>query len=500
MSRRDRTRIDFSSLEASTNDPSSTTQYRISALLRGHTDDVRALTSAPDGTLYSASRDGTVKSWRTTAKEPNGQQGRWELRRTWEGLHTGFVNSVRWVGKERSETGLLCTGGQDSLIQVVSLSTPDAPPRTLLGHGHNVCCLHASADGKRLVSYVTNMPRQIGATLKAESLLLLLSRGSWDCTARIWDLDSGECLQVLTDHTAAVWDGLCIDVKGYEGTVVTACADGLIRSFRDGQRKQLFKGHEGPVRALAKITPEVNDGLMFASASNDGTIRIWHLDGTELNVLDGHDSFIYSLVSIPSSSNGGLASSGEDGIIRIWNEEDGGLDQEVLVPPLSVWSLTTLADGDLACGCSDDCIWVFTRDEVRRGADEGTRVAYESGLKERERMQKLKEGMDDGKNEMPKVGKVEELENAGTKQGEVKLVETEKNGVHAFMWDGTTWEDVGQVVSQSSRSPASKSTERMQHEGVEYDYVFSIDTKDDEPPLKLPYNIGGKLVLHSPKR
>ncbi|KDE08025.1 hypothetical protein MVLG_01727 [Microbotryum lychnidis-dioicae p1A1 Lamole] len=465
MSRRDRKRIDFSSLEASTNGPASTMQYRISALLRGHTDDVRALTSAPDGTLYSASRDGTVKSWRRTAKEPNGQEGRWELQRTWEGLHTG-VYQLR----------LLCTGGQDSLIQVVSLTAPDAPPRTLLGHGHNVCCLHASADGKRLAS------------------------GSWDCTARIWDVESGECLQVLTDHTAAVWDVLCIDVKGYEGTVVTACADGLIRSFRDGQRKQLFKGHEGPVRALAKITPEVTDGLMFASASNDGTIRIWHLDGTELNVLDGHDSFIYSLVSIPSSSNGGLASSGEDGIIRIWNEEDGGLDQEVLVPPLSVWALTTLADGDLACGCSDNCIWVFTRDDVRRGADEGTRVAYESGLKERERMQKLKAGMDGGKNEMPKVGKVEELEDAGTKQGEVKLVETETDGVHAFMWDGSTWEDVGQVVSEPLSSPASKPTERMQHEGVEYDYVFSIDTKDDEPPLKLPYNIGGKLVLQSPKR
>ncbi|KDE08026.1 hypothetical protein, variant [Microbotryum lychnidis-dioicae p1A1 Lamole] len=381
----------------------------------------------------------------------------------------GFINSVCWIRKKSFDTGLLCTGGQDSLIQVVSLTAPDAPPRTLLGHGHNVCCLHASADGKRLAS------------------------GSWDCTARIWDVESGECLQVLTDHTAAVWDVLCIDVKGYEGTVVTACADGLIRSFRDGQRKQLFKGHEGPVRALAKITPEVTDGLMFASASNDGTIRIWHLDGTELNVLDGHDSFIYSLVSIPSSSNGGLASSGEDGIIRIWNEEDGGLDQEVLVPPLSVWALTTLADGDLACGCSDNCIWVFTRDDVRRGADEGTRVAYESGLKERERMQKLKAGMDGGKNEMPKVGKVEELEDAGTKQGEVKLVETETDGVHAFMWDGSTWEDVGQVVSEPLSSPASKPTERMQHEGVEYDYVFSIDTKDDEPPLKLPYNIGDDM-------
>ncbi|SCV69115.1 BQ2448_2135 [Microbotryum intermedium] len=487
MSRHDRKRIDFTSIESSTNDTSSKTQYRISALLRGHTDDVRALTSDSQGTLYSASRDGTVKSWRRTAQEPNGQEGRWQLQRTWEELHTGFINSVCWVGTESSggevsDAGLLCTGGQDSLIQVVSLNTPDAPPRTLLGHGHNVCCLHASADGKRLAS------------------------GSWDCTARIWDLESGGCLQVLTEHGAAVWDVLWIDVKGYEGTVVTgvvvaACADGLIRSFGDGHRKQLFKGHSGPVRALAKITPEVNDGLMFASASNDGlslichsTIRIWHLDGTELNVLEGHDSFIYSLVSILSSANGGLASSGEDGIIKIWNEEDGEMDQQVFVPALSVWSLTTLGDGDLACGCSDDCIWVFTRDDTRRGADEGTEEEYEKGLKERERVQRLKAGTEGGNSEVPRVAKVEELQEEGTKQGEIKLVETDKDGVRAFMWDGAKWEDVGQVVSASrSTAPSSKPTEKMEHEGVEYDYVFSIDVKDDEPPLKLPYNVGDDM-------
>lgn len=28
------------------------------------------------------------------------------------------------------------------------------------------------------------------------------------------------------------------------------------------------------------------------------------------------------------------------------------------------------------------------------------------------------------------------------------------------------------------------------HEGQEYDLVFSIDVKDGEPPLKLPFNHG----------
>lgn len=80
---------------------------------------------------------------------------------------------------------------------------------------------------------------------------------------------------------------------------------------------------------------------------------------------------------------GGLVSSGEDGIVRIWSEEEGELEQEVLVPALSgnffgrifssfsdptlfaVWTLACLPNGDIAIGCSDNLIWIFTRESSR---------------------------------------------------------------------------------------------------------------------------------------
>lgn len=65
--------------------------------------------------------------------------------------------------------------------------------------------------------------------------------------------------------------------------------------------------------------------------------------GNALTVLGSHDSFIYSIATIPSSAGGGLASSGEDGIVSIWNEEDGERDQEVLVPALSGASRASLS-------------------------------------------------------------------------------------------------------------------------------------------------------------
>lgn len=103
------------------------------------------------------------------------------------------------------------------------------------------------------------------------------------------------------------------------------------------------------------MLPEEADSTLFASGSNDGcvfsilllllhltdycylgsTIRLWDWrTGTALSILGQQGSFVYSLAPIPSRAGGGLASSGEDGIIKIWNEE-GREEQQVLVPALS---------------------------------------------------------------------------------------------------------------------------------------------------------------------
>lgn len=102
-----------------------------------------------------------------------------------------------------------------------------------------------------------------------------------------------------------------------------------------------FKGHTQAVRALAKLDASVGDGSLFASAGNDGcegllhhcrtwkltslwcrTIRLWSLlTGDSIHVLNGHDSFVYSLSAIPASAGGGLISGGEDRTMRIWRGE-----------------------------------------------------------------------------------------------------------------------------------------------------------------------------------
>jgi WD40 repeat protein len=182
-----------------------------------------------------------------------------------------------------------------------------------------------------------------------------------------------ECSHTLSSHTASVWDVLIVESKVdtyLTGTsiplplsplpflflVVTllqhlttfkiypGSADTVIKLWSGSTVKQVFKGHTEAVRALAMIGPPLSAAL-FASASNDGTIRIWSLSGDLINVLS-HGNYIYALVALMNTkenihadddevTDGALISSGEDGVIKIWRDEDGEMVQEIRVPALS---------------------------------------------------------------------------------------------------------------------------------------------------------------------
>ncbi|BGP54048.1 hypothetical protein JCM8202_003047 [Rhodotorula sphaerocarpa] len=438
--------------------------YKLSAVLAGHENDVRCVTARdrPSPQLATASRDGTVRLWQTEEKDSS-----WRQAFEWREQERLYENAVAFVPPaSEGEDGYLATAGADALIQLFALpesgSPPSKPAYTLLGHAHNVCALDVSHDGKRIAS------------------------ASWDMTARVWSSTGGEegwtCETVLVDHQAAVWDVLFLRKEPH--LLLTASADSRIRLFdlQSAETVSTFKGHVGPVRSLAKLLPGDPDCALFASASNDCTIMIWNYQtGDSLTTLGTHDSFIYSLTALPAAGGGGLASAGEDGIIKIWNEQDGELDQEILVPALSVWSVAALPNGDLACACSDNLVWIFTRASDRH-AGEATTSRYEEQLAQR----KLPAGKAEPK---PVVHDAQVLEEAGAEEDEVKLVQQDER-VLAYQWSEGQWRELGEMVGGVEKPAPPDPPSKMQHDGVDYDFVFSIDVKDDEPPLPLPYNHG----------
>ncbi|NEP53484.1 MAG: hypothetical protein F6K65_33685, partial [Moorea sp. SIO3C2] len=64
------------------------------------------------------------------------------------------------------------------------------------------------------------------------------------------------------------------------------------------------------------------DGQMLATASHDGTARIWDLKGNEIAVLTGHQDRVLSVAFSPDGQM--LATASWDGTVRIWKVESLG--------------------------------------------------------------------------------------------------------------------------------------------------------------------------------
>jgi WD40 repeat protein len=79
-----------------------------------------------------------------------------------------------------------------------------------------------------------------------------------------------------------------------------------------------LRGHSSDVNSVA-FAP---DGQMFASASDDKTIKLWNpLTGQEIRTLQGHANWVWTIAFSPDGKI--LASAGADKTIKLWDVATG---------------------------------------------------------------------------------------------------------------------------------------------------------------------------------
>ena len=134
--------------------------------------------------------------------------------------------------------------------------------------------MHAVKEAKAL--HNTHCPNIISLSVCAAA--------SADCSARVWDMEIGDCVLLLEGHTAAVTD-LAVAQEG--SILVTASADHTARvwGLEKGQCMAVLQGHTGSVSAV--VVDQF--GRFAVTGSADGTGRVWDLhSGQCAHVLRGH--------------------------------------------------------------------------------------------------------------------------------------------------------------------------------------------------------------------
>lgn len=146
----------------------------------------------------------------------------------------------------------------------------------------------------------------------------------------------------------------------------------LSRTLQNMKSSLQLNGHKKRVRQVS-FSP---DGLRLATASDDGTVRVWDLmTGNPLAVLKGHEGAVNS---INFSSNGKyLASASADKTIRLWDVEKGTFIRAFEGHKKAVKSVVFNPAGDRLASASEDReakIWDVSR---------GTEIFTLSGHKAR---------------------------------------------------------------------------------------------------------------------
>jgi WD40 repeat protein len=205
----------------------------------------------------------------------------------------------------------------------------------------------------------------------------LLAVGSWSDTVDLWEVASGTVAGALEGHESAVKD-VAFSPDGR--LLATACLDGKTRIWdvAGGTGRTVLAitvlanpgltGHDKGVTAVA-FAP---DGGLLATASEDGTVRIWDTGGWAVRLTLAHPGHELSEVAFSPDGSWIAAKSGE--AVLLWDTATWAVHATVNGSGADGMALCVSADGRLlATACADRTvrIWDTATGTARTVADPG---------------------------------------------------------------------------------------------------------------------------------
>jgi WD40 repeat protein len=151
----------------------------------------------------------------------------------------------------------------------------------------------------------------------------LAATGSFDNTAKIWNLANGSLVRTLVAHTAGV---NAVNFSPDGARLATASQDGTAKIWdvNTGNLLLTLSGHTNGVTHVAFS----RDGSRIVTTSRDFTIKIWNATtGAVIRTLVGHKDVVDAAIFNADGTQ--ILSAGRDSTIRFWNAETGALQRVI---------------------------------------------------------------------------------------------------------------------------------------------------------------------------
>jgi WD40 repeat protein len=167
----------------------------------------------------------------------------------------------------------------------------------------------------------------------------LLRENNDVCVVRLWDVKSLDCIQIFRgdQHGGMFAVAFSPDSK----TIAAGGADQYIRlwNIQDGTCLETLQGHSSWIYSL-KFSP---DGKHLASSGEDETeVLLWDLDTFQMVSLEGHTESVHCVAFTPDGQY--LVSGSDDETICLWNLHDNFACTILKGNLCSVWTIACTPD------------------------------------------------------------------------------------------------------------------------------------------------------------
>ncbi|KAK4479282.1 hypothetical protein RD792_014793 [Penstemon davidsonii] len=303
--------------------------------------------------------------------------------------HSGAVTALHCVTKrevwdlvgDREDAGFFISGSTDCTIKIWDPSLRGSELRaTLKGHTRAVRAI--SSDRGKVVSgsddqsvlvwdkQTTQLLEELKGHDAQVSIVRMLSgervlTAAHDGTVKMWDVRTDTCVATVGRCSSAV---LCMEYDDSTGILAAGGREAVVNiwDIRAGRQMHKLLGHSKWIRSIRMV------GDLVITGSDDWTARMWSVSqGTCDAVLACHDGPVLCVEY--SMADRGIITGSNDGLLRFWENDDGGIRcmKNVTIHNSPILSINA-GEHWLGIGAADNSMSLFHRPQERLGGVSST--------------------------------------------------------------------------------------------------------------------------------